>query len=193
MTHLAVKRREPLCHRRDGDVEHVTVGGKTFIVDAEDLRVLEGWSISVLPAGYVMLRGSRAQCPRPFRSLSRLLMNVSDDREVDHINCNPLDNRKCNLRACTRAENLHNSQKPTTGKNLFKGVGYRKNRWEARIHYDGYLHYLGRFLTAEEAAATYNAKAIEVAGRFARINVLESPGQTTPMEHLTGDLNESRP
>lgn len=40
--------------------------------------------------------------------LHRLIMSCPPDKVVDHINGNPLDNRKCNLRICTHKENCLN-------------------------------------------------------------------------------------
>lgn len=57
----------------------------------------------------------------------------------DHINRNPLDNRKCNLRTCTGQQNLMNRSMQGNNTSGFIGVDYsnRRQRWRARINIDG--------------------------------------------------------
>ena len=82
---------------------------------------------------------------------------------VDHINGNTLDNRRCNLRPCTRSENLQNSVR-RGGK--YKGVrNSHDDKWSARIT-------IGCFDSAEDAAHAYNEAAKYYFGDFARLNVL---------------------
>ena len=79
------------------------------------------------------------------------------EHQIDHINCNPSDNRIVNLRKATYLENAQNrkfAQKNNSHGTL--GVTYDpvKNRWKARITLNNKRKYLGRYRTKEEA---YNA------------------------------------
>lgn len=86
--------------------------------------------------------------------------------EVDHINGDKLDNRKQNLRVCTRAQNQANVGVTSRNKSGFKGVSFDRGKWVARtkgVH-------LGRFTDPVEAARAYDKKAIELFGEFANLN-----------------------
>lgn len=48
--------------------------------------------------------------------LARLIMSTPDDMEVDHINHNTNDLRRCNLRNCTREQNNFNKKKAKQGR-----------------------------------------------------------------------------
>lgn len=92
---------------------------------------------------------------------------------TDHINGDPLDNRKENLRSVTPAQNGMN--KPTQRGQTLKGAWFdnsrsNKNKWRAAIRISGKLKYLGRFATQEEAAAAYAEAAKLHFGEFNRIN-----------------------
>lgn len=76
---------------------------------------------------------------------------------VDHINRNPLDCQKSNLRLATQAQNLQN-RSPRGNRNNrsgYRGVRLASNKkaWEASHRLDGVTHHIGRFPTAEEAGA----------------------------------------
>ena len=86
---------------------------------------------------------------------------------IDHINGDKTDNRLCNLRECTPAQNSAN-RSVVKSKYGYKGVGYdaRKRLYRA---YCGNT-YAGSGKTPEEAARAYDAAAIRIYGEFARLN-----------------------
>lgn len=92
---------------------------------------------------------------------------------VDHINGNPLDNRKCNLRICTPAQNMSNRRKAAKG-SRFKGVticvGRRHTSIVARICHQGKTIHLGAFRSDIDAALAYDAAARKYFGQFAWCN-----------------------
>jgi hypothetical protein len=85
---------------------------------------------------------------------------------VDHINGNGLDNRRCNLRICTPAQNGLNSRPRVDGKSRFKGVFPHGDRWRAKV---GGRH-LGLFDDEVEAAKARDRLARKLHGKFARLN-----------------------
>lgn len=98
-------------------------------------------------------------------SLHRLIMNAPKNLEVDHINRNGLDNRKSNLRLCTRMQNRHNS--------LVKDKTYRciyydkkKYKWRLKIRVNKKSYSFGYFKNLEEAIKKYNEVAKDFYGEF---------------------------
>ena len=91
---------------------------------------------------------------------------------VDHINGNPLDNRKSNLRICTNAENQRNRGVNKNNTSGYKGVCWAKQnkKWKARIKHNGKLIHLGYYKDKEEAARAYDKKAKELHGEYAYLN-----------------------
>lgn len=104
--------------------------------------------------------------------LHRFLLTPADDQEVDHINGDTLDNRRENLRACTRAQNARNLPKRKAGTSQWKGVRWRKEsrKWEAKICVDRLQIYLGMFDNEVDAAVAYDEAARRYFGEFARPN-----------------------
>lgn len=103
--------------------------------------------------------------------LHRLITNCPKEYVVDHINRDTLDNRKCNLRICTHKDNMSN-RISKTGTSKYKGVNWDKNRnkWAVYIRYNNKTYNLGRYENEKEAGRTYDKKAKEFFGEFARLN-----------------------
>jgi hypothetical protein len=72
---------------------------------------------------------------------------------VDHINHNRQDNRPCNLRLVTRAENNRNASKRSDNTSGYTGVNWSNAHgvWVARIQVDGKRKFLGYFESLEDA------------------------------------------
>lgn len=108
-------------------------------------------------------------------SMHRVVINCFDkSKDIDHVNHNGLDNRKENLRSCTRSQNSANSRHrpaPISGC-TYKGVQQKPGgkNWRAFITLDYKTEYLGTYNTAEDAAIAYDIKAIEIFGEFACLN-----------------------
>lgn len=149
--------------------------GEKFKVlyDASDRNLIRKYKWKITPKGYAKHHVGKCQV-----YMHRIILGVTDKNiHVDHINHNPLDNRKENLRACTHRENMLN-RKPR-GKSKYLGVytivNHRKNdkvyrTIVAQIKIDGKNKYLGSFKTEEEAARAYDEKAKIVHGQFANLN-----------------------
>jgi hypothetical protein len=97
---------------------------------------------------------------------------LADAEEVDHINGDGLDNRRMNLRASSRAENMRNTRKPRNNTSGFKGVCWDRDhaRWRSYIQINGRLLYLGLFDDLEVAARAYDTAARAHFGAFAALN-----------------------
>ena len=112
--------------------------------------------------------------------LHSFIISVPDGFFPDHINRNTLDNRKRNLRICTKGQNCQN-RNPHTRVNKhskYKGVSYKRGYkgnplskpWSALIRVDGKLIHLGYFASESEAAIAYDRAAREHFKEFAYLN-----------------------
>lgn len=94
---------------------------------------------------------------------------------VDHINRNPFDCRRDNLRFVTLSQNNMNSSKRKNSTSIYKGVNLHKasKRWRASLTLDYKYYHLGYFASEVEAAKAYDKKAKELFGEFAHLNFPE--------------------
>jgi len=101
-----------------------------------------------------------------------------DCKGVDHIDRNPLNNRKSNLRRCNQSQNISNSKIPVHNTSGFKGAYFNKNRgvWQSYINKNKKHIYLGAFKTKIAAAEAYNKAAKEYHGEFASKNDIRPMG-----------------
>ena len=100
--------------------------------------------------------------------LHRLIMNCPEDKVVDHINHNPLDNRKCNLRICTYSQNNMNKDIQSNNTSGYPGVYWSKteNKWYARIKINGKNICLGYYINKEDAIESKKQAEIKYFGEY---------------------------
>lgn len=160
--------------------------GKEAIVDASDYEWLIRFNWKYDPDGYAMRNALAAE--RNGRGyynirMHREITKAEKGMQVDHINGDTLDNRRGNLRVCTKTENGRNRNPVKGTTSRFKGVCMPKGRvkWWASIHVNDKKLYLGSYENEEEAARVYDKAALEHFGEYARLNfpaVLDAVGVT---------------
>ena len=102
--------------------------------------------------------------------LHKLLLDIPKGLMCDHINRNPFDNRRSNLRIVTRSDNERNTTKRCNNTTGYKGVVRNGTKYGAQATKDGVHYWLGTYDTVKEAAVAYNKKALELDGKFAYLN-----------------------
>ena len=146
-------------------------GGET-IIDAEDYDRVKDYGWRKDRNSYVFSPFTK-NGKNGSRNLPRIIMHPSDDLHVDHIDNNPLNNCKQNLRLCTHAQNMMNRKITGRGSSKYKGVSKQGYRWVARIKANCKLYYLGIFKSEDEAAKAYNKGAVKYHGEFANLNEIK--------------------
>lgn len=121
------------------------------------------------PNGY--LRVNLGGVPHMAHQLIWAIVHGEFASQIDHINCDPADNRLCNLRACSQAENQHNQGLRKTNKSGFKGVSWmpKQRKWRAAIFVNSKQKHLGLFTDPQEAYSAYCKAALEYHGEFANL------------------------
>jgi HNH endonuclease/AP2 domain-containing protein len=147
----------------------LTQGG-TVLVDEADYEWLKQWRWQ-FQHGYA-IRVTKFLGVSKTLFMHREIMNPQKGFEVDHINHNKLDNRRENLRICTRSQNQSNNGLSRINTSGFKGVTFHKKtqKWQSQIGIDGKIVYIGLFDTPEKAAHAYDEVAREKHGVFANLN-----------------------
>lgn len=135
------------------------------LVDDEDFEYLNQWNWQISQQGYVVRKKMKTIW------MHREIMQTPKGMDTDHKNGIKHDNRRSNLRVCTKAENMRNRKVQKNNKSGFRGVHQksRDNLWYAQIKINGIQKYLGVFKSPEEASAVYEKEAEKEYGEFRRL------------------------
>lgn len=149
--------------------------GQVALIDDEDFELVSqySWHTNTNPSGNCYARGCKGKNRKQIL-MHRLILRVSQNQFIDHINGDGLDNRKENLRITTHTQNNMNKHK-SWGFSKYKGVYWNKkeNKWIAHLKKNSKRIFLKRFNSEIDAALAYDAKARELFGEFARPNFSE--------------------
>lgn len=155
-----------------GKVRHIPLGHGLFAtVDAADYKRLSKhkWSaVKMYNHIYAIRRGDRHRTVYMHREVT----HARKGSVVDHADHNTLNNRRCNVRPCTQAQNSANA-KPRGGISGYVGVHKNGKKWVAMITCRGRTYYLGLYNDPVEAAKVRDRKAYELHGPFAYLNFPE--------------------
>lgn len=88
--------------------------------------------------------------------------------QIDHKNGVRDDNRWCNLREATNAQNCASRGVKANNRLGLKGVYPHGKRFAVCLYKNGERHYLGTFATAEDASTAYSEAANDLHGDFVR-------------------------
>lgn len=161
----------PLSIPADIAYEIHTRKGVAILVDAQDYASFSQRTWGIASGGYAKNdwwdNGKRKTI-----LMHHLVLPKKEGFEIDHINRNPLDNRRVNLRYATHAQNIANSGLRKINTSGYKGVGWSnmQHAWIARFRSNGHVFILGKFDCKSCAADAYNKKASECLGEFFPVN-----------------------
>ena len=140
--------------------------GQVALVDDEDYidvarykwySAFNRTSMSYYAQRTVLVRGRKHPEERKntTRGMHKDIMNSNKGMDIDHINHDTLDNRRCNLRIASRSQNKQNERIRKDNKTGHKGVCKRKDKFIAQIQFNKKKIYLGLFDNLDDAAEAY--------------------------------------
>ncbi len=145
--------------------------GKYAIVDDEDYEYLCQWRWYYTSAGYAARRNPRSpNYPSgQIILMHRQILNPESDMSIDHIDRNPLNNVRSNLRLAAHWQNLHNRPKQINNTSGHKGVCWskREQKWKGFIDVQGKRLHLGTYADLPEAIADVMWWRQQLCGEFA--------------------------
>ena len=144
-------------------------GDKYAIIDEEDYKLISQYKWHVNHYGYAVCNKYVGNYKSTAIFMHRLIMQTPKGMDTDHINHNPLDNRKSNLRVCTHANNQKNLSLRKNNTSGVRGVRWHKQlqKWNARIYVNGKEISLGCYRDLKEATKARKDASLRYYGEFA--------------------------
>lgn len=151
--------------------------GAVAKVSEADFEMISQHSWHLTANGYAA-RTERSTNRRIY--MHRVINKAPSGMHVHHIDNDPLNNVRSNLRTLTVSQHRGCARKGEGTSSRFKGVHFRAPRgagkgtgcWAAHIKHDGKKLHLGHYMSEMDGAWAYNIKAKEVFGDSAELNEL---------------------
>lgn len=139
-----------------GSRTHLGIYTKVDLDDYEDLMQYSWYVHKESGAKDTPRYIAEARIGKKYIKMHRYLLKARKGQVVDHINRDPLDNRRANLRFVTLSQNRHNSNF-TTSKSGHKGIYYlpKKKAYVARIKIKRKEYHIGQFKKKRDAIKAY--------------------------------------
>ena len=141
-------------------------GDEEFYFDLEDYDKIKhyGWISNISANGYISLVAYDSESKKQIKMAWLLGCKL-----YDHIDRNPLNNQKNNLRPATSSENSRNSSLSRRNTSGIIGVSWVKdrNKWVAQVSINNKNSNLGRFINKEDAIKARLAAELKYYGEFA--------------------------
>lgn len=141
--------------------------GKVAVVDRRDAALVDGRNWHAVKKCGLWYAASRINYKIVY--MHRWIMRPPPQMQIDHIDDDGLNNRRSNMRICTRFQNSLRRRRVNSSSG-FRGVREHQGHWTATITLHGKRIYLGFFKDKTVAAQAYDAAAREHYGDFARLN-----------------------
>ena len=120
-----------------------------FYFDLKDYELIKDycWCVCEPVKGYVRIE---TKINGKGVNIAQFLTGVKD---IDHIDRNPMNNQRSNLRNATRSQQGMNRNKQSNNTSGFIGVylNKRSNKWFSAIKIQGHTKYLGSFIDKKDA------------------------------------------
>lgn len=155
------------CYDLTGEygVGWATNTNKEFYFDLEDYELIKDycWATCEPVKGYIRIE---TKINNKGVNMAQFLTGKND---IDHIDRNPMNNRRSNFREATRSQQGMNRKKQNNNTSGFIGVYWnkREEKWIAALKIDGKSKHLGSFLNKHDALIARLKAELKFFGEFA--------------------------
>ena len=158
------KRKVNKVNMLEHHAEFETTNKQIVLIDFVDLHLLNEGYWGVNSQGYIHSR-INGELVR----IHRRIMKPGKNEEIDHINRNPLDNRRDNLRVCTSKENGRNLSIKINNQSGVPGVSKdnKSGKWRSRLMLEGKEINLGYYDDFNEAVKARSKAEHKYFGEYA--------------------------